>query len=541
MTPSRRKQVFFAVFVVSLGIFLGLVVLLSKPAPKITVSNALSLPKCQLANPDFLLRSKSLVSLPQELREIAYIGGFFQSKIWEDIAQSEARLSLSGTLHRLIFQHNLKIEDKLVSFLLDSPIEVALWGGRGGKLEDFIALIPRTGLGDLFVALGQIKDDQVEGQKIFTESGRAIEGTLIHYAPYRKLFLASHQDAIVVTNNTHCTIPDFAPTSKLESLVTWMGFSDEKSLFGKKFPLPENNTTQEMILSFGYLSGGYSSLISAVESLRISRGQTGWSTEINLKDNKTLKPNTDIWKTIPGDAALCLQLPVNLVRVGDIFGEMPDLAPLNLALEDVLHNTALCWMTDSSYLTPLVVAEKPPSISRDQLVGIFERLIGTGEKSGPPLATKITANNENFVIERQVSSKWGLKPATESENATALSESSYFDVSLASEGKYLLFSADSHNVSKAVSVIEHEFPSLGETIPAALKESTLIFLPTHFQAFLEKNLQAEISEDYEVALWSRFFPYISELGKKANLGLLLKTNAQKPTSVTLDFHEFKSE
>lgn len=541
MTPTRRKQVFFISFILALGIVLGLVVFLLKPASKTSVTDTGALPKCRLANPDFLLRSKSLASLPQELSEIAYIKEFFASKIWEDIEQSEARLSLNGTLHRLIFQHDLKIEDKLVSFLLDSPIEVALWGGKGGKLEDFIALIPRTGLSDLLVALGQIKDNQVEAQKIFTESGTAIEGTLIHYAPYRKLFLASHQDAIVVTNNTHCSIPDFAPTSKLESIATWLGFSVEKSLFGKKFPLPAENITQEMILSFDYLSGGYSSLINAVENIRVSKSHAGWSLAINLRDNETLVMNAEIWKTIPGDAALCIQLPVNRARVADILGGISELAPLGLALEDGQHNTAICWMADSSYLTPLIVAARPPNITRTQLTAVFDRLVGTSEKSGPPLTTKITENNENFLLEREVSSKWGLKPATESVNSSALSEGSYFAVSLASEGKYLLFSADAHNVAKAVSVINHQFPSLGETIPAALKESYVIFSPAHFQTFLEKNLQEEISEDYEVALWSRFFPYISELGQKANLGLLLKTAAQKPTSITLDFHEFKNE
>ncbi|MGZ0843293.1 DUF2138 family protein, partial [Klebsiella pneumoniae subsp. pneumoniae] len=50
------------------------------------------------------------------------------------------RLGLTGTLRRIIYEHDLALKDSLVEELLDQPAQVALWRGADGRLRDFVVV-----------------------------------------------------------------------------------------------------------------------------------------------------------------------------------------------------------------------------------------------------------------------------------------------------------------------------------------------------------------------------------------------------------------
>src|SRR5580765_1208177 len=92
-------------------------------------------PRLDLALPDVMIRTNSLARLPRDLLRVP----LFKDVLSEDFVfyyqQNEGRLSLSGTLRRLAYEHELDSGDWLIRMVIDEPAEVLLWKGPNGRLQ----------------------------------------------------------------------------------------------------------------------------------------------------------------------------------------------------------------------------------------------------------------------------------------------------------------------------------------------------------------------------------------------------------------------
>ena len=102
--------------------------------------------KLGLSRPDGLLETHSLAQLPKDLLAVP----FLKETLTEDFVfyyQTHAdRLGLIGSLRRIIYEHDLKLQDNLIEQLFDQPADVALWRGADGRLKDFLLVMDRGGL-----------------------------------------------------------------------------------------------------------------------------------------------------------------------------------------------------------------------------------------------------------------------------------------------------------------------------------------------------------------------------------------------------------
>src|SRR5476651_1246298 len=105
------------------------------PAPE------LALEKLGVSRPDALLETASLSQLPKDLLSVP----FLRDTLTEDFVfyyeTHGDRLGLIGSLRRIIYEHDLKLQDNLIEQLLDQPADIALWRGADGRLKDFLLVI----------------------------------------------------------------------------------------------------------------------------------------------------------------------------------------------------------------------------------------------------------------------------------------------------------------------------------------------------------------------------------------------------------------
>src|SRR5476651_2363339 len=119
------------------------------PAPE------LALEKLGVSRPDALLETASLSQLPKDLLSVP----FLRDTLTEDFVfyyeTHGDRLGLIGSLRRIIYEHDLKLQDNLIEQLFDQPADIALWRGADGRLKDFLLVMDRQPVGLVAVGTGQ--------------------------------------------------------------------------------------------------------------------------------------------------------------------------------------------------------------------------------------------------------------------------------------------------------------------------------------------------------------------------------------------------
>ncbi|WP_121335957.1 DUF2138 family protein, partial [Pseudomonas aeruginosa] len=94
-----------------------------------------------LRKPDALIESVSLSRLPKEILEVPLLRDTLTEDFVFYYENNGDRLGLTGTLRRIIYEHDLTLKDSLVEELLDQPAQVALWRGADGRLRDFVVVL----------------------------------------------------------------------------------------------------------------------------------------------------------------------------------------------------------------------------------------------------------------------------------------------------------------------------------------------------------------------------------------------------------------
>lgn len=499
------------------GAWYGWLSRMPEPAGELAEQNALRL---DLRRPDVLLESASLSRLPRDLLAVPLLRDTLTEDFVFYYEQHADRLGLNGSLRRIVYEHELTLQDSLLDELLDQPAEVALWRGADGKLKHFLLSIERGGLARLLEPLARIASDDSQLRKVgeLHVDDDPVALYRLRYNAGRSLLFASHGDKLLVLSSQDMLFdgegdiarPARGAAEDVEALL------EGDSPFAERFGLEARaEASQRITLGAGYLALGYQRFIPAFAGLRFELDEQGWHSYLAL-DEVDEQPDLDfapVWRAMPMGASACVALPVAPEVARQLLAKVGAAGQQTGALAQQLSGAAgLCWYADSRLHSPLLVAQlrDAPSAAGDEELGrLFGVLIGAWEPLAAEGAFPVQheAQGEVRRWQREVGSNFGQYSADEAGQPEALAASGFFRITLARHGSTLLFSLDDSLVDKALDTLDKRFPPLAEVLPgdvlvpaylapqalaALFEQETLDSLPTDMEPVFRNAAQAHL-------------------------------------------------
>lgn len=436
--------------------------------------------KLGLSRPDGLLETHSLAQLPKDLLAVP----FLKETLTEDFVfyyQTHAdRLGLIGSLRRIIYEHDLKLQDNLIEQLFDQPADVALWRGADGRLKDFLLVMDRGGLAKLLEPLAKVALDDTQLSKLadLKVGGDAVTLYQLNYNASRSLAFASHGDKLVVLSNPAklydpATSADdehgAVSTTALEALLNGDKLFPEA--FGLEARKPE--VQQRLAVNSSVLAMGYQRFIPNFAGLRFDMDDKGWHSYLAMQeqDNQPAFDFKPIWQAMPMGASACVALPLAAEQQKPLLVKLGAEEAVATTLTEHMAGTAgLCWYADSRLYTPLLVAslkDKDNAKLDADLGKLFGSMVGTRESKVAERIFPVVEqqNGDVHQWQRQVSSNFGQYPAKEAKDPQTITGRAFMQVSLARHGSTLVFSLDDKLVSKALGTLDKRFPPLADVVP----------------------------------------------------------------------------
>lgn len=517
-----------------------------------------------LARPDVLIESASLSRLPKDVLKVPLLRDTLTEDLVFYYENNADRLGLTGSLRRIIYEHDLQLRDNLLDELLDQPAEVALWRDAGGRLRHFVVLIQRGGLAKVLEPLAKVAldDTQMSQAGEFMVDGAAVPFYRLRYNGDRSILFASHGDQLLLMSSADMLfgpapppeVDEDAPVAVDEnnqpipieppppSLAKVSAEAAEALLAGQhpfpeRFGLDERGTLQQRVtLGADFLALGYRRFLPAFAGLRFELDDNGWGSFLALDEveGQSAFDFAPVWRAMPMGASACVALPVAPglpERLLTKVGAEPKAAA---ELADQLSGSAgLCWYPDSRLHSPLLVGTlkgKPDTQTDAELGTLFDRLIGAWEPyaEGGSFPVEETAQGELHKWQRQVGSNFGQYPADLAEQPDALASRGFFRVGLARHGSTLLFSLDDRLLDKAAQTLDKRFPPLAEVLP----ENALVpayLAPDSLAALLERETLDSLPEDIEPvfrnAAQANLLPKLRSLSGHGKYALSLPADA----------------
>lgn len=515
----RRWPALLIGLVLVAGVAGGLGWLLHKP--KVPAA-ALASDKLGLSRPDALLETRSLSQLPKDLLTVP----FLKATLTEDFVfyyETHAdRLGLIGSLRRIIYEHDLKLQDSLIEQLFDQPADVALWRGADGRLKDFLLVMDRGGLAKLLEPLAKVAldDSQLSVFGSLKVGGDEVPLYQLSYNASKSLLFASRGDKLVVLSNPNKYYDPANGESEESGHVSPQALAallNGDKLFPEAFGLPAKapEIKQRLSVNSSVLAMGYQRFIPNFAGLRFDMDDKGWHSYLAM-DELDNQPDFDfkpVWQAMPLGASACVTLPVAaepqkplLVKLG------ADEAVAQKLTEHVAGAAGLCWYADSRLYTPLLVAslkDEDSSKLDGDLGTLFGSMVGAYETNVDEHAFPVVEKQEgqSHVWQRQVSSNFGPYAAKTAENPDAISGKAFMKVSLARHGSTLLFSLDDKLVDKALGTLDKRFPPMADVLPKDVL-MPIYFGPDSMAQLMQQETLDSLPQDMEPVFYNAAQTYL---------------------------------
>ena len=517
--PSRRWPLVVLGLCLVAGVAGGFGWLLLKPkAPPATLASD----KLGLGRPDALLETRSLSQLPKDLLTVP----FLKATLTEDFVfyyETHAdRLGLIGSLRRIIYEHDLKLQDSLIEQLFDQPADVALWRGADGRLKDFLLVMDRGGLAKVLEPLAKVALDDSQLSKVADVKVGSEDVPLyqLNYNASKALLFASHGDKLVVLSNpAKLYDPQSGATEEPGSVSTTAvaALLNGEKLFPEAFGLPPRapQVKQRLSVNASVLAMGYQRFIPNFAGLRFDMDDKGWHSYLAM-DELENQPDFDfkpVWQAMPLGASACVTLPVAaepqkpiLIKLG------AEEAVAQTLTEHVAGAAGLCWYADSRLYTPLLVAslkDEDSSKLDGDLGKLFGSMVGAFEANVAESVFPVIDKQEgqSHVWQRQVSSSFGPYAAKTAENPEAISGKAFMKVSLARHGSTLLFSLDDKLVDKALGTLDKRFPPMADVLPKDVL-MPIYFGPDAMAQLMQRETLDSLPQDMEPVFYNAAQTYL---------------------------------
>ena len=482
-----------------------------KMPPVVLVSDKLG-----MSRPDGLLETHSLSQLPKDLLAVP----FLKDTLTEDFIfyyESHAdRLGLVGSLRRIIYEHDLKLQDSLIEQLFDQPGDVALWRGADGRLKDFLLVMDRGGLAKMLEPLAKVALDDSQLTHLSDVKVGADDVPLyqLTYNNSKALVFASHGDKLVVLSNpAKLYDPSSGPSDERGSVSTTAiaALLNGDKLLPEAFGLPPRTpeVKQRLSVNSSVLAMGYQRFIPNFAGLRFDMDDKGWHSFLAMDelDNQRDFDFKPIWQAMPMGASGCVALPVAAEQQQPLLVKLGAEEKVAQALTERLTGAAgLCWYANSRLYTPLLVAslnDKDSAKLDGDLGSLFGSMVGAYEPNVEEHAFPVVEKQDGptHQWQRQVSSNFGPYKATEAESPDAISGKAFMKVSLARHGSTLLFSLDDKLVDKALGTLDKRFPPMAEVVPND-RLIPIYFGPDSMAQLMRKETFDSLPQDMEPVFYN---------------------------------------
>ena len=516
---SRRWPALVIGLCLVAGVAGGLGWFLNKPkAPPAELASD----KLGMGRPDGLLETHSLSQLPKDLLAVP----FLKETLTEDFVfyyQAHAdRLGLIGSLRRIIYEHDLKLQDSLIEQLFDQPADVALWRGADGRLKDFLLVMDRGGLAKVLEPLAKVAlgDTQLSKLAEIKVAGDVVPLYQLTYNNSKALLFASHGDKLVVLSNPaklydagHGPVdePGMVSTESLEALLGGQKLFPEA--FGLQPRAPE--VKQRLSVNSSVLAMGYQRFIPNFAGLRFDMDDKGWHSFLAM-DELENQPDFDfkpIWQAMPMGASACVTLPLAAEQQKPLLVKLgADDAVAQALTEHMAGAAGLCWYADSRLYTPLLVASLNDDDSAKldgDLGNLFGSMVGAYEGNVAEHAFPVVEKQEGQTHQwqRQVSSNFGPYKAKDAEQPEAITGKAFMRVSLARHGSTLLFSLDDKLVDKALGTLDKRFPPMADVVPKDLL-MPIYFGPDSMAQLMQQETLDSLPQDMEPVFYNAAQTYL---------------------------------
>lgn len=539
-TPRRWPALVVGLVLVA-GVAAGLGWFMHKPkAPPAQLASD----KLGMSRPDGLLETHSLSQLPKDLLAVP----FLKETLTEDFVfyyEAHAdRLGLIGSLRRIIYEHDLKLQDSLIEQLFDQPADVALWRGADGRLKDFLLVMDRGGLAKVLEPLAKVAldDSQLTQLAEIKVAGDVVPLYQLTYNHSKALLFASHGDKLVVLSNPaklyeagHGPVeePGMVSTESLEALL------GGQKLFPEAFGLPPRapEVKQRLSVNSSVLAMGYQRFIPNFAGLRFDMDDKGWHSFLAM-DELDEQPNFDfkpIWQAMPMGASACVALPLAAEQQKPLLVKLGAEETVAQALTEHMAGAAgLCWYADSRLYTPLLVASLNDDDSAKldgDLGNLFGSMVGAYEGNVEEHAFPVIEKQQGptHQWQRQVSSNFGPYKAKDAENPDAITGKAFMKVSLARHGSTLLFSLDDKLVDKALGTLDKRFPPMADVVPKDLL-MPVYFGPDSMAQLMQQETLDSLPQDMEPVFYNAaqtyLIPKLRKLGGYGKYALTLPKGSE---------------
>jgi len=523
------------------GLAAGMGWLLHKPKVPAPV---LASDKLGMSRPDGLLETHSLSQLPKDLLAVP----FLKESLTEDFVfyyQTHAdRLGLIGSLRRIIYEHDLKLQDSLIEQLFDQPADVALWRGADGRLKDFLLVMDRGGLARVLEPLAKVALDDTQLSKVAEVKVGADEVPLyqLSYNASKALLFASHGDKLVVLSNPAKLYDSQGDAARQTGDVSTQAIAallNGEKLFPEAFGLPPRTpeVKQRLSVNASVLAMGYQRFIPNFAGLRFDMDDQGWHSFLAM-DEVDNQPDFDfkpIWQAMPMGASACVALPLAAEQQQPLLVKLGADEPTAKALTGHMAGAAgLCWYADSRLYTPLLVASLSDSNSASldadlgrlfgSMVGAFEANV---EEGAFPVVEKQEGDTHQW--QRQVSSSFGPYKAREAADPDAITGKAFMKVGLARHGSTLLFSLDDKLLDKALGTLDKRFPPMADLVPKDLL-MPVYFGPDSMAQLMQQETLDSLPQDMEPVFYNAaqtyLIPKLRKLGGYGKYALTLPEGSE---------------
>ena len=500
--------------------------------------------KLGMSRPDGLLETHSLSQLPKDLLAVP----FLKETLTEDFVfyyEAHAdRLGLIGSLRRIIYEHDLKLQDSLIEQLFDQPADVALWRGADGRLKDFLLVMDRGGLAKVLEPLAKVALDDSQLSKIADVKVGTDDVALyqLSYNASKALVFASHGDKLVVLSNpTKLYDPESGASEESGSVSTKAiaALLNGDKLFPEAFGLPPRapEVKQRLSVNASVLAMGYQRFIPNFAGLRFDMDDKGWHSFLAM-DELDKQPDFDfkpIWKAMPMGASACVALPLAAEQQKPLLVKLGADETVAQALTEHMAGAAgLCWYADSRLYTPLLVASlnDDDSAKLDGDLGkLFSSMVGAYEGNVQDHAFPVVEKQEGTTHQwqRQVSSNFGPYAAKDAEQPDAITGKAFMRVSLARHGSTLLFSLDDKLVDKALGTLDKRFPPMADVVPKDLL-MPVYFGPDSMAQLMQQETLDSLPQDMEPVFYNAaqtyLIPKLRKLGGYGKYALTLPEGSE---------------
>lgn len=516
---SRRWPALVIGLCLVAGVAGGLGWFLNKPkAPPAELASD----KLGMSRPDGLLETHSLSQLPKDLLAVP----FLKETLTEDFVfyyEAHAdRLGLIGSLRRIIYEHDLKLQDSLIEQLFDQPADVALWRGADGRLKDFLLVMDRGGLAKVLEPLAKVALGDTQLSKLSEVKVGADAVTLyqLNYNASKSLVFASHGDKLVVLSNpAKLYDPENGASEDTGSVSTKAiaALLNGDKLFPEAFGLQPRapEVKQRLSVNSSVLAMGYQRFIPNFAGLRFDMDDKGWHSFLAM-DELENQPDFDfkpIWQAMPMGASACVALPLAAEQQKPLLVKLgADDAVAQALTEHMAGAAGLCWYADSRLYTPLLVASLNDDDSAKldgDLGNLFGSMVGAYEGKVAEHAFPVVEKQEGQTHQwqRQVSSNFGPYKAKDAEQPDAITGKAFMRVSLARHGSTLLFSLDDKLVDKALGTLDKRFPPLADVLPKDLL-MPIYFGPDSMAQLMQQETLDSLPQDMEPVFYNAAQTYL---------------------------------